>query len=45
MIKVKHKNIIKMDVVIEIKQMKQVFHKHRNMKKMLLLWFRNTYFK
>ena len=32
MIKVTHKNRIKIEVVSEINQMKQFLHKHRNMK-------------
>ena len=35
----------KMDVVNKINQMKQVLKKHRNIKKVILLWLRNTYVK
>ena len=35
----------KMDVVNEINQMKQVLQKHINIKKVILLWLRNTYVK
>ena len=35
----------KIEVVSEINKIKQVFHKHRNMKKVILLWFRNVYVK
>ena len=37
--------IIQMDVASGINQMRRVWHKHRNMEKLLLLWFSNTYVK
>ena len=40
-----HKNRVKMEVMSKINEMKRVLHKHRNMKKVLLLWFRNAYVK
>ena len=36
---------IKIEVMSKINEMKRVLHKHRNMEKVLFLWFRNTYVK
>ena len=43
--RVTHKTRLKMEVTNDINGMKQVLHKHRKMKKILFLWFRNSYVK